>query len=138
MAAAINGKPPAAPTPSSFAYLPAPLFKLAHEPLRLPFAPAALHSTHVSPIPPTPPPRVPAAAVNSSPPVKDWSLHSFFLILGIAKGLTSTCYRRFLSPTPVAAAPRPHRSAARSAAVAKFPHRRLLFDFELAFFFYTW
>jgi hypothetical protein len=136
MAAAINGKPPAAPSPSRFAYLPAPLFKLAHEPLRLPFAPAALHSTHVSPIPPTPP-RVPAAAVNSSPPVKDWSLRSFFLILGIARDLTSTCCRRFLSPTPVAVAPRPHRSAARSAAVAKSPHQRLLFVFELAFFFYT-
>jgi hypothetical protein len=70
MAVAINGKPPAAPSPSRFAYLPAPLFKLALDRLRLPFAPAAHHSTHVSPIPPAPPPLLLSAAMQASPSVK--------------------------------------------------------------------
>jgi hypothetical protein len=113
------------------------LFKLAFKLLPFPLPPQHTNTRTRAPIPPPPPPRVPAAAVNSSPPVKDWFLRSFFLILGIARGLSSTCCCRFLSPTPVTAAPRPHRSAARSAAVAKFPQRRLLFVFELAFFFYT-
>jgi hypothetical protein len=41
----INGKPPAAPSPSRFAYLPAPLFKLALDRLRLP-----LHPQHTYPL----------------------------------------------------------------------------------------
>jgi hypothetical protein len=77
MAAAINGKPPAAPSPFRFAYLPAPLFKLAHKPLRLPFAPAAHHSTLVSPIPPVPPPLLLPAAVQESPSVKCIAALSF-------------------------------------------------------------
>jgi hypothetical protein len=54
-----------------------------------------------------PPPRFPAAAVNSSPPVKDWFRRSSFLIIGVARGLSSSYYCRFSSPTPVGAAPRP-------------------------------
>jgi hypothetical protein len=61
---------------------------------------------------PTPPPLFLAAAVNSSPPVKDWLRRSSFLILGFAKGLSSLCCRRFSSSAPVGAAPRSHRSAA--------------------------
>jgi hypothetical protein len=34
MAAAINGKPPAVPSPTRLAFLPLPLFKLVHKPLR--------------------------------------------------------------------------------------------------------
>jgi hypothetical protein len=36
MAAAINGKPPAVPTPTRLTFLPLLLFKLVHKPLRLP------------------------------------------------------------------------------------------------------
>jgi hypothetical protein len=36
MAAAINGKPPTTPSSPRLAFLPLLLFKLAHEPLRLP------------------------------------------------------------------------------------------------------
>jgi hypothetical protein len=59
-----------------------------------------------------PPPRFLAAAVSSSPPVKDKLRRSSFLLLWFARGSPSLCYRRISSPAPVGAAPRPHRSAA--------------------------
>jgi hypothetical protein len=84
-----------------------------------------------------PPPRLLAAAVSSSPPVKDKLRCSSFLLLWFAKGSPSLCYRRISSPAPVGAAPRPHRSAARSTAVAKLPRRRTPFAFELTYFFFA-
>jgi hypothetical protein len=50
----------------------------------------------------------------------------FSLVFGITRSLTSSCYRRSSSPTPVAAAPRAHRSAARAAAVVEPLRCRLL------------
>jgi hypothetical protein len=53
---AINGKPPASPSPSCFAYLPAPLFKLALDRLRVPLHPQhTMHSTE---------PQFPSAAAS--------------------------------------------------------------------------
>jgi hypothetical protein len=84
-----------------------------------------------------PPPRFLAAAVSSSPPVKDKLRRSSFLLLWFTRGSLSLCYRRISSLAPVGAAPRPHRRAARSAAVAKHPRRRIPFAFELTCFFFA-
>jgi hypothetical protein len=61
----------------------------------------------------------------------------FSLIFGIARSLTSSCYRRSSSPTPVAAAPRAHRSAARPAAVVEPLCCRLFSAREPAYFLRT-
>jgi hypothetical protein len=84
-----------------------------------------------------PPPRVSAAVVDPSPPVKDWTPRPFSLIFGIARSLTSSCYRRSSSPTPVVAAPRAHRSAARAAAIVEPLCCRLFSAREPAYFLCT-
>jgi hypothetical protein len=61
----------------------------------------------------------------------------FSLIFGIARSLTSSCYRRSSSPTPVAAAPRAHRSAAQAAAVVEPLCYRLFSAREPAYFLRT-
>jgi hypothetical protein len=75
--------------------------------------------------------------VNSSPPVKDNLCRPSFILLGFTRGSSSSNCCRFSSPGPVGAAPRPHRSAARPAAVAKLHRRRTPFVFELAFFYFA-
>jgi hypothetical protein len=113
MAATINGKrrPPPKPSASPRLLLPWFLFKLEPELLLLlclHFASTRAQAT----LAPLPPPRFLVAAVNSSPPVRDWLRRSPFLFPGFARGSPNLCYRRFSSPAPVGAAPRPHRSAA--------------------------
>jgi hypothetical protein len=72
------------------------------------------------------PPRVPAAAVvNSSPPVKDNLRRPSFFLFGSTRGSSNSGCCRFSSSGAVGAAPRPHRSTARLAAVAKLHHRRI-------------
>jgi hypothetical protein len=136
MTATINGKrrPPPKPSASPRLLLSWLLFKLDPELLVPPLPSHCKHARSSNPLSPLPPPRFLTAVVSSSPPVKD---RSSFLFLGFARGSSSLCYRRISSLTPVGAAPRPHRSAARSAAVAKLPRRRIPFAFELAYFFFT-
>jgi hypothetical protein len=96
---AINGKPPAASSPFRFAYLLAPLFKLALDRLRLP-----LPSQHTYPLAraqfPSAAASGPAAAVQAPLSVKDHLRRLSSLLFGFTRGLTSACYCRFTSLTP--------------------------------------
>jgi hypothetical protein len=68
---------------------------------------------------PASPPRVPAAAVQAPPSVKDHLRRLPSLLFGFTRGSSSSIGCRFASSEPVGTAPRPRRSAARPAAVAK-------------------
>jgi hypothetical protein len=69
---AINGKPPAAPSPSRFAFLPAPLFKLTLDRLRLPLPSQHTYSLARAQFPSAaasgPRRRYASAAVGEGPP----------------------------------------------------------------------
>jgi hypothetical protein len=58
----------------------------------------------------------------------------FSLSLWVHQGLIKLDWLQVLIPEPVGAAPRPHRSAARPAAVAKLLRRCIFFTYELARF----
>jgi hypothetical protein len=139
MTAAINGKrrPPPNLSASPRFLLSWLLFKLESGLLLSPLPSHCKHTRSSNPLSPLPPPRFLAAVVSSSPPVKDKLHRPTFLLHWFASCSPSLCYRRFSSPAPVGAAPRPHRSAARSAAVAKLPRRRIPFAFEVACFFFA-
>jgi hypothetical protein len=113
MTTAINGKRRPLPKPSTSPRLLLSWLLLKLKPELL--LPLCLHfpSTCAQAIvPPLPPPRFLAAAVNSSPSVMDWLRRSPSSLLGFARGSPNLCCRRFSSPAPVGVAPRPHRSAA--------------------------
>jgi hypothetical protein len=134
MTAAINGKcrPPPDLSTSPHLLFSWLLFKLEPELLFSPLPSDCKHTRSSNPLSPLPPPRFLAAAVSSSPLVKDKLRRSSFLLLWFARGSPSLCYRRISSPAPIGAAPRPHWSVARSAAVVDLRHRHDPFAFELA------
>jgi hypothetical protein len=119
MAATIKGRrrssePARLPSPPSLrSYLSTHLIACAS--LCLPSTPTRL----LEPNSPAPPPRISAAAVQTSPSVKDPLRCPSHFLFGFARGSSSSIGCRFPSSEPVGAAPRPRRSAARPAAVAK-------------------
>jgi hypothetical protein len=137
MAAAINGKRRRGILPPPLASLSLPLSSYISSSSSS-CSPLCTRSTPLHALEhqfyPALPPRFLAAAVNSSPLVKDWLCRSSFLIHGFARGSSSLCCRKFSSPAPVGAAPSTTPERHRSAAFAELPHRRIHFAFELAFF----
>jgi hypothetical protein len=117
MAAAINGKrrsePARLPSPSSLrSYLS------THSSSCGSLCTRSTPTHAIEPNSPAPPPRVPAAAVQTSPSVKDHLRRLPSLLFGFTRGSSSSIGCRFPSSEPKGAAPRPRRSAARPAAVA--------------------
>jgi hypothetical protein len=107
------------PSPSRFAYLPAPLFKLVLNRLRLPLPFQHAYSLARA--------QFPSAAASgprrrrrqAQPSVKDHLRRLPSLLFGFTRGSSSSIGCRFASSEPVGAAPHPRRSVARPAAIAK-------------------
>jgi hypothetical protein len=96
---AINGKPPAAPSPSASPSSLRPYLSshsIACASLCPPNTPT--HLLELNSL--APPPRVPAAAVQAPPSVKDHLRRLPSLLFGFTRGLTSACCCRFTSLTP--------------------------------------
>jgi hypothetical protein len=133
----IDRRPSMARPPTNCPFSPSPSFSLwpYKAQASLSFPPFRIHLPVSAPEHPThsaPPPCFRRRHWKSSSLVKNLPSSSFISLWCFYRRSLSLPSHRFSSPAPLGVAPRPHRSPARPAAIAKLLHRRLPFALELA------